>query len=401
MRRAEREWHSVAYFGDGGGDVCPCLRLKAGDTACARAGYPLAKALRKKRHACAVVEWATPEDEADLERLIAALPPPPPPTAAPPPPPTTAFLLLEHCNLNVADPEAAEAFYAGALGCDVNPASTNARQVHVNFGLCQFHLPYRTSSPWGEGGTTIPVTRSQVLRGRIDLASTTHENRATSMSCPWGNHIRLVPAGPSDAARVARFPARTGGAGRGGLVGISAVAFDVSGGASVPARVARFYARVFGAQIDARSGTVFVGGRGHAAGDVPLQRMSFRAVGDAEPERDVRTTDRGHHICLYMATPEAYRDAFSRCEALGLVWVNPRFAGPPMNDAVDTWPKAHAAGQFRIRHIVDANADGATVLHELEHEIRSPTHRSCPVRGASTQSLHEQAVVRGGLEPIM
>jgi pyridoxal phosphate phosphatase PHOSPHO2 len=52
-----RRWRAAAapaaawlYVGDGGGDVCACLQLGAGDVVFARAGFPLAKALQG-RHA--------------------------------------------------------------------------------------------------------------------------------------------------------------------------------------------------------------------------------------------------------------------------------------------------------------------------------------------------------------
>ena len=43
----ERMYSRIIYFGDGRGDVCPCLSLSAHDIAFAREGYPLAKELRK------------------------------------------------------------------------------------------------------------------------------------------------------------------------------------------------------------------------------------------------------------------------------------------------------------------------------------------------------------------
>ena len=59
----------VFYAGDGGGDVCPALRLRAGSVACARAGCDMAKTLRKL-HAAAplavtVVEWRDGQDLLD------------------------------------------------------------------------------------------------------------------------------------------------------------------------------------------------------------------------------------------------------------------------------------------------------------------------------------------------
>jgi pyridoxal phosphate phosphatase PHOSPHO2 len=64
-----RRWF---YVGDGGGDVCACLQLDAGDLVFARAGFPLAKALQG-RHAGALKAalrlWAS---GAELRAALAA-----------------------------------------------------------------------------------------------------------------------------------------------------------------------------------------------------------------------------------------------------------------------------------------------------------------------------------------
>lgn len=59
------------YVGDGRGDVCPSLRLRAGDAVLARAGYPLLDELRARAARgglrAAVHEWRSGED---LELLL-------------------------------------------------------------------------------------------------------------------------------------------------------------------------------------------------------------------------------------------------------------------------------------------------------------------------------------------
>jgi 2,3-diketo-5-methylthio-1-phosphopentane phosphatase len=67
-RDAEGSSGPVIYVGDGGGDLCPCLRLGRRDLVLAREGYPLASALRATADvAPQVVEWR------DGESLQAAL----------------------------------------------------------------------------------------------------------------------------------------------------------------------------------------------------------------------------------------------------------------------------------------------------------------------------------------
>ena len=52
----------VFYSGDGGGDVCPALRLRAGSVAAARAGCEMAKTLAKHGTAARVVVWRDGDD---------------------------------------------------------------------------------------------------------------------------------------------------------------------------------------------------------------------------------------------------------------------------------------------------------------------------------------------------
>jgi len=65
--------------------------------------------------------------------------------------------LLEHLNLNVIDGDTARKFYVDVLGGKVNPETTNKRQVHVNFGLSQFHLPFKRNAKLMD-----PVKEAQV-----------------------------------------------------------------------------------------------------------------------------------------------------------------------------------------------------------------------------------------------
>ena len=72
--RAELRPRRVVYVGDGSGDFCPCLRLRASDTVCARSGYPLAKKLEAMKDDAKVLDarvayW---EDGAELARALRA-----------------------------------------------------------------------------------------------------------------------------------------------------------------------------------------------------------------------------------------------------------------------------------------------------------------------------------------
>jgi pyridoxal phosphate phosphatase PHOSPHO2 len=59
------------YVGDGGGDLCPCLRLGAGDVILARRGWELHKRLQREAPAARVVAWEGGEDlAAALQREV-------------------------------------------------------------------------------------------------------------------------------------------------------------------------------------------------------------------------------------------------------------------------------------------------------------------------------------------
>ena len=65
------------------------------------------------------------------------------------------IVALEHVNVLVPDPDVATAFYISALGLTRDPyLMTGARNMWVNLGRCQFHLP---------------TGKAQVLRGHTGL----------------------------------------------------------------------------------------------------------------------------------------------------------------------------------------------------------------------------------------
>lgn len=72
--RRELNPRKIVYVGDGSGDFCPCLRLRACDTVCVRSGFPLAKKLAAmaddaKTLDASVAHW---EDGAQLASALRA-----------------------------------------------------------------------------------------------------------------------------------------------------------------------------------------------------------------------------------------------------------------------------------------------------------------------------------------
>lgn len=286
-------------------------------------------------------------------------------------------LLFEHINLNVPDVELARAFYVRGLGGVENPQGTNARQLHVNIGVSQLHLPFRLSVSKNE-----PVVTAQVWPGEIVLLSSEDletvrarvakvcpraaakcEGDELHCRCPWGNLFVLQRA-PLSFEVAGQH---TGG--HAGLVAMPTAVLRVP--AQTVLALARFYSEVLGCSTHLAGSVcdvLFDGG----------QKLRFRESTDAPPA-DAYDHDEAaaFHVCLYLRSAAAFADAFARTQAAGLLYVNPRFeGGPPEFASASTWDEASACGQFRVKDL----RDGAALGLVLEHEIRTPAHRSCPIR---------------------
>ena len=81
--------------------------------------------------------------------------------------------------------------------------------------------------------------------------------------------------------------------------------------------------------------------------------------------------------CIVYLGDEAFELAFQRCDAAGLVWVNPRFEGGPAEFAsAATREEALRCGQFRLKDLRDPGSGELCLV--LEHEVRSTQHKSFP-----------------------
>ena len=147
---------------------------------------------------------------------------------------------LGHINLNISDQRLGTHYYISGLGLTRDPfLNTGVRNMWVNVGMSQFHLP--TGEPnvlCGIAGLVIPgrealLARLAAVKGH--LADTKFSFRETNdgveTTCPWGNRITVHEPDPARFGRV--------------QLGMPYVAFEVRPGAA-PA-VARFYREVVGA----------------------------------------------------------------------------------------------------------------------------------------------------------
>lgn len=132
------------------------------------------------------------------------------------------------------------------------------------------------------------------------------------------------------------------------------------------------------------------------------QQLIFDEREDA-PAADAYDTQEScaYHIAVYIDHVDAFRTAFSACEATECLYANPRFAlsPPEFGNALD-WDTVQSCGQFRIKDLgrlpqaagealLDVSDDAAgsgLTRHRaalvLEVEVRSLTHKSCPLTRA-------------------
>ena len=242
---------------------------------------------------------------------------------------------LGHVNVCIDDQHVATHFYVTGLGLTRDPfLNTGARNMWINIGMSQFHLPMGTA---------------EVLRGVIGLVSPdreallerlTHVRRALTGTkfefresndcvetvCPWGNRINMHTP---DEQRFGRIQ-----------LGMSYVRFDVRPGTA--ARIARFYREIMHAPAE-----VIKNGAGPEARVQVGEKQYFYFRETDAPERPY---DR-HHVQIYIAD---FSGPHRRLLELGLVTGE-------SNEY-----------EYRFKDIVDL--DSREVLFTVEHETRSQTN---------------------------
>jgi hypothetical protein len=239
---------------------------------------------------------------------------------------------LEHFNVTQPDQGPTTLFYVVALGGTRDPyLMVGLDNMWVNFGRTQVHLPSRDPQPQvvrGRIGFVVPdlaavLARMQRVAPRLENTRFSFEDHGTHIdaTCPWGNRIRVHPAGPEYG--------RT-------QLGLVYVGFDVPPGTA--AGIARFYSEVMRAPARAAEGRARVN-VGQA------QHLYFSETDASPPPYD------GHHIQIYLADfSSPYRWLAER----GLVTME---------------TDAH---EWRFQQIVDPQS--ARPLFEVEHEVRSMKH---------------------------
>ncbi len=260
------------------------------------------------------------------------------------------ILSLEHVNTTVPDQLLAQFFYVTGMGFTRDPyMDFGLANMWINLGEEQFHLPVRDAQVL-RGHTGIVVPSIADLKTRLSRVekplngtefSWAEENEHLSVTCPWGNQLKVFgPGAYGDRA-----------------LGMPYVRFDVPVGTA--AGIARFYEQVMGAPS-----AVVVNAEEAAMAQVAIgcgQKLEFSETDATLPDYD------GHHVAVYVAN-------LSRAHGIlnehGLV----------TEDTIEN--------QYRFQTIFDP--DSGDALFEIEHEVRSlhhPMHERNLVNRNATQSF--------------
>jgi len=259
---------------------------------------------------------------------------------------------LGHINLNISDQRLGTHYYITGLGLTRDPfLNTGVRNMWVNVGMSQFHLP--TGEPnvlCGTAGLVIPgrealLARLAGVKGHLEGTkfSFRETNDGVETTCPWGNRITVHEPDPARFGRVA--------------LGIAYVAFDVRPGSAHA--IARFYREVLGARAE-----IIENGQGPRARVEVGERQYFYFAESDAPPADFD----GHHVQIYISD---FSGPHAKLIDLGLI-----------TDESDDY-------QYRFEDIVDL--DKREVLFTIEHETRAQTH---PMFGRSLINRNPAATNR-------
>lgn len=292
------------------------------------------------------------------------------------------MLLLEHLNLNVLSTEVALAFYE-ALGCRRDARRPMDKTLHSNCGpLTQFHTPspaneayiagsgaqrwrgeielvYESPESLAAAASRVAVLReAQLFAGTLLAVGSPTEDGSVKISGPYGNAFRLrVATGPELAALRPAAGWRPGSE-QSQCIGMRGASLLVPPGTAE--RGAKFYEKVLGFSCqELGPGLWAVQG-----GPEQVQQLLLREVEGATGK------EVGEHMAIYIAD---FEGSFQRLLQLGLIWVNPRFEHL---DRSTTLEEATEYSCFRFKDVVDLET--RELLFELEHEVRSVAHKSCP-----------------------
>jgi hypothetical protein len=259
------------------------------------------------------------------------------PRSVPRPPEVGRFVHFEHVNFRYQDHRLAKAYFILGLGFTIEPyRQASPRNLWVNVGTQQFHLPLGEPMPWpGEVHVAVPDlarTERSLQDAQRWLEGTAfrfdRENGTLATRDPYGRAVRVHDSH--------KLPTR-------GPVGIPGVQLDVPPG-TAPG-IARFYREVM------RCPAELAGRKG--AREVRVQAGPHQAFQFVETKGAQEAPAHNNHVAVYVT------DYWQLYETLGA------------RDLIME-PVGIAREQFRFSDIVDL--DSGTLLYRIEHEIRSLYH---------------------------
>ena len=317
------------------------------------------------------------------------------------------ILILDHLNINheKGRHDWLKTFYVDFLQCALDPRKVQnvdkgRKTLWMNVGAQQLHLPEgKPDAQVLDGIVTLvyPDLNSLETRFKKDksiqkslqgskFAMTRNQGNDVSppnllVTDPWGSVFRLIEGrDPDDRdTRGSQAGDKSEGLAMSDLTIFTPPNCNLHG-------VGRFYEQVLGSVVldlePENSCTIAVG---------PKQTLTFQTnpTSTAESHVDLRDdnvqppagapifrSNYGPHVSMYVADLSS---TYKRTDALGLVYVNPRFQrrAYTLEEAIDDC-------MFRCLDIVDPeNVDDGPIL-QLEHEVRSVIQRdgsmykSCP-----------------------
>ena len=242
---------------------------------------------------------------------------------------------LGHVNVCIDDQHVATHYYVTGLGFTRDPfLNTGARNMWINVGMSQFHLPMGAPEVLrGVIGLVAPDREALLERlthARKALVGTKFEfresNDCVETVCPWGNRIHMHTPNQERFGRI--------------QLGMPYVRFDVRPGTA--ARIARFYREIIRAPADIT--------KNGAGPEARVQVGEKQYLYFRETDAPERPYDR-HHVQIYIAD---FSGPHRRLSDLGLVTAE-------SNEY-----------EYRFKDIIDL--DSREVLFTVEHETRSKTN---------------------------
>jgi hypothetical protein len=242
---------------------------------------------------------------------------------------------IGHVNVCITDQHLATHYYVTGLGLTRDPyLNTGARNMWINVGMSQFHLPMgKPDTVRGVVGLVAPdraALLERLTKARKALADTKFDfresNDCVETVCPWGNRIHMHTPDKEQFGRI--------------QLGMPYVRFDVRPG-TAPG-IARFYREVMHAPSD-----VTENGAGPEARVQVGEKQYFYFRETDAPEQ---VYDRAH-VQIYIAD---FSGPHRRLMELGLITAE-------SNEY-----------EYRFKDIIDL--DTREVLFTVEHETRSQTN---------------------------